>query len=89
MMHEDVAYQKAHKNLVEQHAYLTNRVKTFVTSLGALPLQTQDRISVFSRAGATATAAGGQIAFDDAEIRSYREHTKVRAGVEIQHRQNA
>jgi hypothetical protein len=85
MTQDDIAYGNAHQKLVEQHAYLTNGVHDFVSSLSASALETQGKVALFCRTNSPAAGVpGGQGRFEDAEIKTYLEHMKIRTEVEMQ-----
>jgi hypothetical protein len=78
---EDVVnYDSVHRILVVQHAYLTNGIADFVSSLGPTLFQALERVGDFC-------SAIPNCRYDGKEVAAFVEHMQVRANTELQHRQ--
>jgi ADP-ribose pyrophosphatase YjhB (NUDIX family) len=78
VIEDTVNFDAVHRNLVLQHAYLTNGIADFVLSLGPATINAIQTIEAQSLSGFN---------YDSTEAREYVEHTQLRAGTEMQHRQ--
>lgn len=77
-----INFDSVHRNLVLQHAYLTNGIADFVLSLGPATMNAINTIEEYFDENQTAGYK-----YDCAEIKQYVEHMQVRTSTEMQHRQ--
>jgi hypothetical protein len=82
VVEDTVNFDAVHRNLVLQHAYLTNGIADFVLALGPATMNAIQTIE--AHFGAQSLTGFN---YDSTEAREYVEHTQLRAETEMQHRQ--
>lgn len=82
VVEDTINFDSVHRNLVLQHAYLTNGISDFVLSLGPSTMNAINRIEEYFDKNQTAGYK-----YECAEIKQYVEHMQVRTSTEMQHRQ--
>jgi hypothetical protein len=78
-----VNFDGVHRELVMQHAYLTNGISHFVSSLGPATLSGLDKVKRFC----STRQRFPQNPYDDSDLRSYVEHMQVKTSAALQHRE--